>query len=203
MEPRYHYFAMPHEFSTYTPEPHHCDLCGGEAPGYEGPFYGTKEVDFVCEECMMAGRLKDVHASTNDPDANALREQLQVKLPNQAEKKRENLMRSRSDEVAYATPPLETWQDFSWPAHCADYCRFLKEVGQPELNEAAPDGNGFAFFRTHTTGLTDEEHAREVWDQVREDRPENGAEPYAVGVYLFQCRECGEYVMYWDEEQPE
>lgn len=200
MEPTYRYFSTPHEFSTWTPQPHRCDLCGRERPGYEGPFHGAGDVNFVCEECMMAGRLKDVNCTTNDPDANALRQQLQAPGTELGDKKIEETIRERTDALVYATPHLVTWQDFFWPAHCGDYCRFLKEVGQPELNELAPDGDGLTFFRTHADNIQDEAHAREVWEDIREDSPTNGENAYPMGVFLFQCLGCGEHVIHWDME---
>lgn len=203
MEPTYRYFVLPHDFSNYTAEPHSCGLCGNERPGYEGLFVATRgddDIEYVCEECMAAGRLREIGASTNEGDHKALREQIAALHVDLSAEDQEALVAARTDELEHATPTAITWQVFFWPAHCGDYCRFLKEVGKPELNELAPDGDGLNFFRSHNEDAMDEEHAREVWEAVREDRPVNGKNAYSLGVFLFQCLTCGEYVIHWDTD---
>ncbi len=54
------YFEHPHEFSTYRTVPALCNVCGQSRPGYAGPFYGLRDVEFVCEDCLTG-------ASDNGP----------------------------------------------------------------------------------------------------------------------------------------
>lgn len=194
----FRYFEHHHQFSTYREDPDQCDLCGRSGPGYDGPFYGLLDIDFVCEECLAVGRLAAIDIATNQGDVAALRDQLRILHPQSGDGERDQLARDRTAELEHQTPHLVTWQDFFWPAHCGDYCRFIKEVGQPELARLSPDGDGPAFLATHASDITDIDHAREVWADVRLDTPLDGHLAYPLSVYLFRCLTCGEYVLLWD-----
>jgi len=195
----FHYFQHPHKFSTYTGEEQYCDLCKQVRPGYKGPFYGRERIEFVCEECLVHGRLADVGVTMNEGDVVSLRRQLGDMYPDFSQEQIQELVQQRTAELEYRTPHVVTWQDFRWPAHCGDYCRFIKEVGKPELNQLAPDANGQGFFAEHlreeyrsTTNVPD------VWGAIRPDSPEDNSIAYSVGVYLFQCLLCQEHVILWD-----
>jgi uncharacterized protein CbrC (UPF0167 family) len=195
----YRYFQDPHSFSTYTDEKQLCVLCNQEGPGYKGPFYGRQRIAFVCEDCLLAGKRATVEGFTNTWAAATLREQLEILRPELDETEVKRLVEERSAELKHRTPHLVTWQDFTWPVHCGDYCRFIKELGKPDLNELAPDGDGQEFFRQH---LPEDQRAvtdvPSVWDAIRPDSPNDNATPYSVGVYLFQCLECKEHMIFWD-----
>jgi len=193
----FRYFEYPHEYSTYHTAPDRCTICGQSRPGYAGPFYGLRDLELVCENCLTIGRLQDFGLSTNKGDIGALRSQLRERLQ-LSEAEREEIAREHTAELEHRTPQLVTWQSFFWLAHCGDYCRFIKEVGQPELSRLAPDGNGPAFFAAHARGISDLAHALEVWEGIRPDVPQDGATAYSVGVYLFQCLTCGEPALLWD-----
>lgn len=195
----FRYFLHPHEFSNYQEEPRHCDICGRTQSGYEGPFAGEHdEVEFVCEDCLSSGRLQELDLSTNDGNVSSLRRQLRVLEPQLADVELDRLARERTAAIEHRTPCIMTWQDFFWPTHCGDYCRFIKEVGQPELNQLSPEGNGVAFFAAHASDIEDMDSAREIWEGIRPDAPSDGKDGYTTGVYLFRCLVCGQYVVLWD-----
>lgn len=196
----FRYIERPHEFSTYQEEPRTCDLCGSDRPGYGEPFYGPGEITFVCEECLATGKLQRHNISTNQGDAGTLAAQLRESLPALDDAEREQIVRERTAELEHRTPLVVTWQDFFWPAHCGDYCRFIKEVGQPELASLSSDGNGPMFLAAHVRDIEDLDHALEIWDDIRPDNPADGSLEYSLGVYLFQCLTCGEYVLLWDRD---
>jgi uncharacterized protein CbrC (UPF0167 family) len=195
----FRHFQYPHRFSTYTDEEQHCDLCNQVRPGYRGPFYGRQRIEFVCEECLVRGKLATVGATTNEGAVASLREQLENMHPNFDEERIQEQVQRRTTELEHRTPHLVTWQDLSWPAHCGDYCRFVKEVGKPDLNGLAPDGNGQRFFGehlcAHDKNIT---NIPDVWRAIRPDSPKDNSTAYSVGVYLFQCLRCQEYVILWD-----
>lgn len=155
MAATFRYFAHPHQFSTYREEPAQCELCGRSGPGYAGPFYGLRDLDFVCEECLAAGRLVDLDISTNEGDKAALQTQLRELQPQLSDAERVQVVQARTAELEYQTLHPMTWQSFFWPAHCGDYCCFIKEVGQPELARLSPDGNGSAFLMAHAHDIVD------------------------------------------------
>jgi uncharacterized protein len=193
------YFERPHEFSTYREEPRQCDLCGRERAGYDGgAFRGGRDVEHVCEECLATSRLEAWDLTSNEGDIRALREQLRALNPNLADEECERIARERTVELEYRTPGIVTWQDWFWPAHCGDYCSYVKEIGRPEIAQLTPDGDGLSFFTTHCPDVSDSQHARDVWESIRPDVPINARNAYSVGAYLFRCLVCGEAVIRWD-----
>lgn len=195
----YRYFQDPHNYSTYTNENQLCGLCNKLEPGYKGPFYGLHHVEFVCEECLFSGKLSDVEGTTNSWSDFSVREQLEELHPELNETQINNLVEERSAEIKYRTPHLVTWQDFTWPVHCGDYCRFIKEAGKADLNNLAKDGDGQVYFSQHLPEYQKKiTHVTSVWKAIRPDSPINNSTSFSVGVYLFQCLECREYVIYWD-----
>jgi uncharacterized protein CbrC (UPF0167 family) len=161
--------------------------------GYSGGFYGVEELDFVCEQCLVAGRLAERDFATNEGDLVALRAQLREIAPDRAEQ----LEKDRTEELEQRTPHLVTWQDFRWPAHCGDYCEFVSEVGQKELTEMAPGGDGPAFLadsmdpRLAEFGLE--------WMDLPPRAPSSRDEVYDPALFLFRCNEFRRYVMWWDQ----
>jgi hypothetical protein len=196
----YRYFELPHRFSTYKETPRRCDVCGREAPGYAGSFYGNGDIEFVCEDCLSTGRLQEHGVTTNKGDVEALREQLRVPRADVSDVERNRLARERTVELEHRTPHPVTWQAFFWPAHCGDYCRFVKEVGKPELMQLSLDGDGEAFLAAHSYDIVDDLHAHSIWESIRPDIPGDGYIAYSVGVYLFRCLYCDEYVLHWDAD---
>lgn len=192
-EVRYTYFLHPHEFSTYTHEPHTCDLCGKEQAGYRGPFYGVNEIEFVCESCLAHGKLAEVDAFTNEGHVALLQEQLQEMHPNLSEADLKRIVNDRNVELVHKTPHVVTWQDFFWPAHCGDYCCFLKEAGKADLNPIAPEGRVHLLFEDLL-----EEDFEYLWNAVRPDSPADNSVAYSLGVYLFQCLHCQKYIVLHD-----
>jgi uncharacterized protein CbrC (UPF0167 family) len=200
----YRYFAAPHAFSTYSPTPRRCDLCHAELPGYGGPFAGglpdSPQVKHVCEGCLRTGMLESYGLCANSADRPALSAQLCARFPHAGRAWMEKLVTARTATVERCTPSLVTWQSLTWPAHCGDYCRYLKEVGRPDLVLLAPDSDGRAFLARHAKGILNANHADELWEGIRPDAPADNAVAYATGVYLFRCRTCARSVILWDSD---
>jgi len=86
-----------------------------------------------------------------------------------------------TEEVMYRTPGYVSWQGNNWVAHCSDYCAFIGYVGWRELLERGITEQ----FENFTAFSTIE---------LSESLVNNG---HHQG-YLFQCLECGHYVLYSD-----
>lgn len=200
MGSKFRYFERPHDFSTYHAEPQYCDLCRRSHAGYDGPFCGPKsDVEFICERCLASGRLAERDLTTcNGGDIAALRRQLAELHPDLDEEQRAALISARNVELESRTPNPLTWQDFLWPAHCSDYCVFVKEVGAPDIISLAGDEDPVAFLARHLRETTRAEEAREVWGSIRPDSPQKSGAAYSVGVYLFRCLHCDASILIWD-----
>ena len=72
---------------------------------------GSATATFVCEECLLEGRLEAADLRTNDPDLAAVREQLR----DMPEPERSRLIGERTRELTFRTLSLVSWQDWAWP----------------------------------------------------------------------------------------
>lgn len=195
----FRYFERPHDFSTYQTEPRKCDFCRQVRFGYAGPFYGSgDDVEFICEECLASGRLAERGITTNEGDIAALERQLAELRPDLDGKQRAALASARTAELESRTPSVITWQDFSWPAHCGDYCVFVKEVGAPDIKRLAGLQDPVAFLAERLRNPLRKDEAREVWESIRRDSPRDGQAAYSMGVYHFRCLHCNEPILIWD-----
>jgi uncharacterized protein CbrC (UPF0167 family) len=193
------YFAEPHIWSTYVEKGPACHFCHREGPGYEGPYYGTgPDIELVCEECLAAGLLETVDATTCSGDTDALHAQLAAQSLMAAQRKAQLAERTRALEGR--TPPLITWQDLLWPAHCSDYCRFVKEVGRKDVEKLAGDDDPQSWLEEHLEESTQEStDIDDLWESIT---PKSLEQPSKWGlcVYLFECLTCAEPVLLWDSE---
>ena len=196
----FRYFERPYQFSTYHTEPKPCDLCGEMRPGFAGPFYGLDDAKFICEPCLVSGRLTEAGMRTNEGDRATLLEQLRAARPVLRPDEVRDRANEQTVELEQRTPHWLSWQDHFWPAHCGDYCRYVKEIGRPELEHLASQGDVISFLREHSPDIENDEMARDVLESIRPDAPQDGSVAYTVGVYLFSCLACDDPILLWDAE---
>ncbi|RIV26397.1 hypothetical protein D2Q93_04295 [Alicyclobacillaceae bacterium I2511] len=192
----YRYFRHPYQFSTYTDNLSTCELCGQYRTGYMGEFYGLEEMEFVCEECLINGKLGENGFTTNEGDKGSLVRQLQGfgVLSNE---EIEMLAQKCTVDLEQRTPFIPTYQHLFVPAHCGDYCCYLKQAGQSDFNELSPDGEGKRFL---SSMIDDHIDVGYLWSSMRSDSPQNAELTTPIGVYLFQCIHCGRYKVAWDHD---
>ena len=153
-----------------------------------------RDLEFVCEDCLIQERLSELNTVTNDCDVEALKLQIAQLCSGYTEQEVEKFSQEKSFEIIYRTPRIQTWQDYLWPAHCGDYCKFIKEVGQSELLQIAKLEE-----IKDLLAIEDETDFRFIWESIRKDIPVDNSTAYDIGIYLFQCLHCNEYVVLWDE----
>lgn len=192
-EPSFKYFLHPHDFSTFSADPQLCDLCGEIKIGYKGPFYGINKIGFVCEECLIGGKLAEKEAFTNEGRLDILLQQIHDHQPELVDQEVNKQAKVKDEELRFRTPRVTTWQDYLWPVHCGDYCCFIKEAGKSDLSSIAPEGKIYLLFQS-----TDNDQFKQLWEVIRPDSPKDNSTAFPIGVYLFRCINCGEYQVLWD-----
>jgi uncharacterized protein CbrC (UPF0167 family) len=195
---KYRYFRDPHAFSTFREEPQRCGICTRSRPGYDGPFFGAKDLSFVCEECLHDGRLRELDCSTSEGDIIELRGNLALANPGIATDRLATLVADRTDELIYRTPHITTWQDLIWPVHCSDYCRYEKEAGRADFQSLAGAADPKQFFIQHLAPADRGTDLDDLWQSIREDSPVDNSIAYNTTVYLFSCLICAAAVVMWD-----
>jgi uncharacterized protein CbrC (UPF0167 family) len=196
----YQYFADPQNFSTWSEHPQECSLCGQEKPGFEGPFYGEEEVDFVCEDCLAGGAIIESGANTNDGDMDSLREQIAELHPEFKEEQVAREVERKFAALGEQTPPMATHGPLLWPAHCGDFCQFIKEVGRTDLEALAPRQDGLAFMMMHLVETEPGQDPQKIYAAMRTEATQNNHISHSPAVYLFKCLTCAEQFLLSDTE---
>lgn len=195
----YPYFADPENFSTWSAQAQECSLCGKESPGFEGPFFGEEDIEFICEECLKNGEIVEIGATTNDGDMESLREQMAELQPALTQEQVAKEVEKKFAALAEQTPPMATHAPLLWPAHCGDFCVFVKEAGRADLKKIGPGGDGLAFFMMHFLQSDSKQDAEKIYKRMRPESTENNHISHSPAVYLFKCRACEEHFVLSDE----
>ncbi len=207
MEHQYRYFRDPHHFSSYQAAPERCDICGKSRAGYGGVYYGENEdVEFVCEECIIAGRLVEKEQFTNTGNVDLVGEQLLKLNPEWSAEQIASAADERLLELQTRTPGIITWQDTDFPVHCGDFCCFLKYAGRPDYKAISSLRDGYdAWFASmdfpNYKPSSIDQQAKYLWEKcLRDDTPKDGETACSAEFYLFQCLACGTYITEWDQD---
>ena len=87
-----------------------CDCCGKQTDVYyTNPFYSTKDVQYLCPECIASGAAAEKFDGEFQDSESADKVSDPAKL----------------DELIHRTPGYCGWQQEYWIAHCDDYCAFM------------------------------------------------------------------------------
>ena len=199
---KFKYFLQPEKYAYVLEKKEECDICHKIAKCFDGStYYGEEEYNAFCFECVSNGRLEEVNAFGVDPDARALRNQLIEKYPLLSKDEIENKLQEKTKELSFTTPKFPTWQDFFWPAHCGDYCEFIKLAGQADYNELAPNRNGKEFFKNTLYYNLQDTDIDAVWNDLKKNSVKgivNDNDNWSPMAYIFKCLNCGEYITIWD-----
>lgn len=201
--PPFQYFHNPHGSSDYSNEKQKCNICGNNKPGYKGGVvYGIndvcQELKFICEDCIVAGKLRKNGCSNNEGNLKVLLAKLQEKNSEPKDEIKQ-IAEKRTNEIECCTPHVSSWQGFTWLVHCADYCCFIGEMGKKELNALSIEENGREFLDLVIFNPEEDKYELdEIWESLPDNLPQKrwGENNFL----LFQCLHCGRYLRIIDSE---
>lgn len=199
----FHYVVNPTQLAilNFSDQIKICDICRKEKMGYDYSGYtgvGRENINFVCEDCVSEGRLREKKLEANQGSPRILFNQLKGLSPNSSDEEIRKIVNERTDVIKFHTPAITSWQEHNWPVHHGDYCLLLGEVGREELNSLAPDGSGRKLLDSihhwteeRNTGNGYEEWDNEyrdwLWQYIPDHAPTKDSNDPISPLYLFQC----------------
>ncbi|MCP4541784.1 MAG: CbrC family protein [Chloroflexi bacterium] len=200
MSVKFKYFLNPEQFAHILKDDIKCDICHQVKKCFDGSaFY--EEFTAFCFDCVADGRLVEVGVLAADPDFGYLKKQLQNLNPNLQTDEIERRARKITRQLETTTPKFPTWQDWFWPAHCGDYCQFIKLAGQKDFDDLAKDGNGKDLFFSSLRDDLPIDTVEAVWSGLKHGSIKGITEQednWSPMAYIFKCLECGEIITIWD-----
>ncbi len=164
--PKFKYYPGFYNSEDICTEPQVCDCCKQNTEASVFGMYSEQEVRYICVDCVASGKatatfdgtfVQDAEGGVSDPDL--------------------------IDELFSRTPGYSSWQGEYWRSCCGDFCAYLGNVGEEELDEMG------------------------ILDEVYENYEEEGGNAYDLeGLstvdsptgYLFRCLHCGRYRLWVD-----
>lgn len=169
--PTFRYYADPFGEGRFLRSEKPCDVCE-RARGwvFDGLIYSAEVDDaLICPWCIADGSaIAKWSGSFNEIDA---------RIPAE-----------RDTEVRHRTPHIETWQDWSWPVHCDDACRYLGQRNAAQLR-ADPGALNAILTTLAESGFTGTA-AEAIVDHMG----------YSPAAYHFRCLHCAKDIVTWDQD---
>ena len=167
---KFRYFRDPDNFAFKTDSEIECSVCGKLGVWFDaGGFYGIDEIECICEECLAAGKLKDLEIEANEASKGS---------PEEAE------------EIIYATPALPTWQDRIWPYVDGNYCVFERIASKEDFDSKDE------FKASFPSKVAEHSDLDWIWEILPDKRVKNYRQGGDVTVYLFSNN--GKKYCKWD-----
>jgi len=154
------YFRDPENFAFKIDEAANCSVCGKAGHWFDaGGWYGTNEIECICDTCLLEGKLKELEIETNEAFEGSTAEK---------------------EIIIYKTPALPTWQHRIWPFVEGSYCIFERLASKADFENKEE-------FK-HSFSESDKENSDIdwLWEVLPEKRVNNYKEGnYGVSIYLF------------------
>ena len=146
-----------------------CDCCKKlTRVYYDGPFYSTYDVEYLCPQCIASGEA-------------AMKFDGEFQDPISVD---DILDDDKLDELVHRTPGYCGWQQEYWLAHCDDFCAFIGYVLWKDIIDMGLEEEIEETYREDLNGI-DIETVKECL---------NGS----MQGYLFQCLSCKKHFLYID-----
>jgi uncharacterized protein CbrC (UPF0167 family) len=172
----YKYFRDPQNFALICEEQGPCSICGEIGLWFDAQgFYGTQDLDSVCDACLKSGKLIDLDISTNDVRLDLIEKVFSNR----------KILEELTNEIIYKTPSLPTWQDMSWPFVGEDFCIFEKIASKTDfVMDGEPNKKIFiSSFSEDDAKISDLDW---LWEALPEHPITNLKDGnYDVTIYLF------------------
>lgn len=197
------YFLHPERFAIWLEVPTPCSLCGLEKRCFDGKtFQGSEPMTAICEDCLLAGKMRDVDTYACEGDIEELQRQLHDRKPDKSTKAVSLRAGEITDDLERTTPPIFTHQNWYWPCAGSDYCAFLGYGSKSLFNRLAPDGDGLDFFlNTLYYTVEDLSDVDELWEESLPDLPITSlaaAKELETLFYVFVSQKKDKVVTVWD-----
>ena len=196
------YIDQPRNFASYLENDTVCETCGNLRKCFDATlFFGTAELQIICEQCLAEGKLNDLDVYTCEGDIEELENQIRLQHPLMPEKELQALVKQRTTELEKTTPHLITWQDWPWPAAEGDYCRFIGYGSKNFYQKHSPTSPQQFFEETLYHYQKDIHDAEELWEELNEeDIPTyDDSAKYSTLFYVFESQVSGKIVTVWEK----
>ncbi len=193
-----------------------CDCCGKTTHiYYEVPFYSIEDIDYLCPDCIASGEaakkfdgtFQDDYCVDEGVEDMSKLDELIHRTPGYCgwqqeywrahcgdfcaylghvgalELKALGIMDEVLDDSLWNTPGYCGWQQEYWRAHCGDFCAYLGHVGALELK---------------ALGIMDEVLDDSLWNEEQKELIRTSVNGGSFQCYLFQCLNCGKYMLWTD-----
>ena len=119
------YFYDPLNFADVSEFNVNCDICGKLDICFTSTsFYGVNKLKYVCDDCLIQGKLKKYNMSGNEPS------EVDIKMLTGSKDEIE----FKCNQLIYCTPKIPSWQDIWWPVADGDFCIFKKIASKNDFN---------------------------------------------------------------------
>jgi uncharacterized protein CbrC (UPF0167 family) len=161
---KFKYFRDPDNFAFKVETDLPCSICKTEGLWFDaGGFYGTNEIECICDDCLATGKLKELEIETNEASQGTLDE---------------------IETIIYKTPALPTWQGRAWPYIEGSYCVFERMASKEDFD------NKDEFLNSFSERDKEQSDLDWLWEALPERKINNHHDGnFDVSVYLFTLGE--------------
>ncbi len=165
------YFRDPDNFAFKMDKPSECILCNNVGLWFDtGGYYGINEIECICDECLIKGKLKELEIEANEA------------FEGNTEDK---------ETIIYKTPALPTWQSREWPFINGEYCVFERIASKEDFDGKEDFQSSFTESDRESSDLD------LLWSGLQKTQITNHREEnFNASVYLFTSN--GKKHCIWD-----
>lgn len=166
-----------------------CEVCNQETDYiYSGAFFSIDEIESICPWCIHDGRAAKNHKGVFQGAVEYNNQLLSVTYNDETNEYEyyigydeiKPINEKKLDELLFCTPSYVSWQEPQWLSHCNEYCIFIGYLDKNQLISMEVELKDEVKRLEEDCGLS--------LEQLGDD----------IGLYLFQCVECGQYRLHYD-----